>query len=482
MRKLGGMLRRPAAKHAARRGRARPAAAAHVVETPEQVKDKYLKGKEVLAERVPPGAFQGGDWIKATSATYFQQPADAAGRVVREHLESGERELLIELSGTQNEEVLKQATAQDPRPAVFRWHLCGSTCTGLRSNPDLLHVQKLKKVDEKVGTTWETNLEDSQETGLLRAEHEQWKTEKKADKDKKKKKKDGSSSEKEKDKEKGKKKSKEKEKKKKKKDKKEETSSSGKTTSESSKKKKKKRIGGKAIARKGQKACYAGTGMDPDYAVRRKLTKKVRRSLKKSRDLSSGSDSKSDTDEEEDDTQTVLSDRNKIQRIHSMAPGLLSALTLGGMKPHITSLGGSHWDDEEHDLPPIVAQYHRHFMAAKLTGSMSREATTLAWLSDLLVQGRVAEALDCSLQRLKAIEMISTGVNWSQALKIEIPPGPEPTMSSRAELQVASKEMKLDAQVKGSGGDKGQGKGKGKGKDKGKEKSKKGKEDNKKQG
>ena len=462
--------------------RRRPAAQVAKEVSPEKALENFKKGKEVRGSDISPGQYPVGEWVKTLKAQYFQQPAQIAGRVVREHLEGQDRELLIEASGTQTEELLKFCTAQEPRPGVVRFHLCPKDCPGLRSNPDLVHVETLCKVSEPA-VTWETNLEVEAETALLRKDEERWRKEEedrkaKEAKEKEKEKASSSSSTKE-------KKEKAKKKKKKKKEKKEGKEKKEKKGESSSPDRKKKKATGKKAARKTQKACYGGTGMDPDYDMRRRLAKRVRKAMKKDKGSTESGDSKSEETAEEDDLQTLLADRNKIRRIHSLCPGLLSSMTLSGMRPHVTSLGGAMWDEDEHELTPIVSQYHRHFMSGKLQGSMSREAMTLAWSCDLLIQGRISEALDSLLQRLKGIEMISSGVPWIQAQQVEICPTPEPAMSSRAELQIAHKEQKLDLQAKGigSGGDKGGGKGKNKGKEKGKDKGKKGKEkdtDNKK--
>ena len=72
----------------------------------------------------------------------------------------------------------------------------------------------------------------------------------------------------------------------------------------------------------------------------------------------------------------------------------------------------------------------------------SREALTLSWCLDLLVQGRVAEAADGLMQRLKAIEMSAQGASWSISQRIELVPLEKPIISSRTEAREAIKESK----------------------------------------
>ena len=62
----------------------------------------------------------------------------------KEEIEAGERELVLSLTGTTSEELLRFATAQ--RPCRLRVHLCSSECNQLRENPDLAHVKVLKKI------------------------------------------------------------------------------------------------------------------------------------------------------------------------------------------------------------------------------------------------------------------------------------------------------------------------------------------------
>ena len=117
-------------------------------------------------------------------------------------------------------------------------------------------------------------------------------------------------------------------------------------------------------------------------------------------------------------------------------------------------------------------------LASKGSGGILREVMTLAFVGDVLLQGRAAEALDGVSQRLKSLELVLGGQTWSTAQKVEVAPSLEATISSRAELQVALKESKLDSQAR-SGGmsswEKGRSKGKTKDKDKGKNEKGKGK-------
>jgi hypothetical protein len=74
-----------------------------------------------------------------------------------------------------------------------------------------------------------------------------------------------------------------------------------------------------------------------------------------------------------------------------------------------------------------VSQYVRHYIAPKATGGLLREATTLGYITDLLLQGRPAEAVN---QRLKSLEMVVSGQHWTTAQKVEVIPALDASMAS----------------------------------------------------
>ena len=109
-------------------------------------------------------------------------------------------------------------------------------------------------------------------------------------------------------------------------------------------------------------------------------------------------------------------------------------------------------------------------MGSRLSGGVSREFATLAFVGDLLLQARPSEALDTVLQRMKSIEMTAGGTPWATSQKLELVPPAEAQIGTRQEYQLARREAKLDYEVKGAAASAE------KGKSKGKEKSQKGKE------
>jgi hypothetical protein len=106
------------------------------------------------------------------------------------------------------------------------------------------------------------------------------------------------------------------------------------------------------------------------------------------------------------------------------------------MKAFVLQAPGSTWNLDEQSLPPIMSQYTRNYIAPKFSGGLLREATTLAFafVGDLLLQARPAEALDAVGQRLRSLEMTIGGQPWTTSQKIEVVPALQATMASRAEV------------------------------------------------
>ena len=461
----GGILRRPAA-----RLRQLPLAAAEGEAEEEEeasegfheeAKKEYQAGKVVLGHHLQPGVLCRGDWIVADEAIYFQKKVALAGRVVKEEIEGGEREVTLELTGTQSEELLKFGTSA--KPSYLRIHLCRAGCNQLRENPDLAHVRKLKKISSEEGRTWEINLIENAETGLLQQEEAEWRRREEGKKEKAEKRSSSSST--------SHKKKKRRKKKKEKKEKKKRGEEESPVRS---------RVGGRTVAKKTLEALYKGTGLDPSVKRRRKLNRKVRKALKKCKESASSSSPSSSGTSSEMEGDDLLEDRSKIHRISTLGPGLLAAQSINGMKQYLTQVTGTGWESESQSLPPLLCLYHRTYLASKLSGGVAREMATLAWVGDLLLQARPAEALDGVLQRMKSIEMTANGTAWSTSQKLELVPATEVAIGSRQEFQIAKREARLDMETKGGGGqssDKGKTKGKEKGvkgKDRGKGKSKEG--------
>lgn len=452
--------------------RRRPAAAAPVLQRPAarvtrggvpradpvDVIAKYEGGEAIKSEDCPLSLLTAGAWIKLEQADYEGGKADLAGKVERIEVDGTTWEAVLKVTGTRSEDLLKVVTAAD-KP-VIRAHLCRADCDRRRASPNLVHVRTIQKVSPEGPWSWERNCEEVDELAALRAAQEEW-AERGEVKEKKAAKESSSSSG-------GKKKKSKKAKKKEKK---------------KQKKEKRKKLGGRSNALKTTVMLYSGTGLDPDPENRRILLRKVKGRMKRNKRSSSSSSSTSESSASESEMeQNMMEERSKIRKLAEVGPGILSSEALRSMKEHVLTANGTPWGEDKTSLPPIVGQYARQHVVTRATAPMARELLTLAAAADMLLQARPAEACDIIFQRLKALEQMCSGQSWMVTQKLEIIPGPEPGITSRAELQHAQKERRLDEQTKSPGtmGEKGKSKSQGKGqkdRDKGKGKNKGAKED-----
>ena len=118
------------------------------------------------------------------------------------------------------------------------------------------------------------------------------------------------------------------------------------------------------------------------------------------------------------------------------------------MATNLLSSTGGIWDQTEGPLQPICCQYFRQVLSSRVSGGQAREALTLSWCLDLLIQARAAEAADGLMQRLKSLEMASQGAAWSVAQRVELIPAEKPIISSRAEAREAIKENKEESRTR----------------------------------
>jgi len=443
------VLRRPAARGEA--GAADAEGEVSPVLTPGEWEKKFEAGDIIPASAYPLGSFKKGDWIQSEKANYSGEVCKVALKVEKVSVEDGEAEATVIVTGTQSENLLKFVSGQ---PGIkLRAHLCHRDCDQLRSNPDLLHLKDFQRIKPGSVTGWEENLIAVDENAELRREMKE-KTDKKEKKEKEAAEESSQSGESK----------KARKRKKKKKERKE----------------KKKKVGGRSQAKKPLEALYGNTGLDPDSKKRKRIVARMKKKLKKAKTSSSSSSASSSTSTSEGETveDDLLQDRSKLQKIATMAPGVLAASSLQTMKSYIMQSSGNPWHLEEGSLPPVLSQYARQYLLGKASGGIRREIETLVCIGDYLLLGRAAEACDCLVQRVKSLEMTLAGQSWATSQKLEIIPNVDAGVASRAELQLAQKEAALDMKAKGSSPawprDKGKGKGKDKegGKDKGKNKGK----------
>lgn len=436
----GPALRRPAAVHADR-GVPRV--------DPVDTCERFERGEVVKVEDIPLSLLTSGLWLRCEKADHEGSQVDVAGRVQRVEVDGVSWEVILQPSGTKSEDLLRFCTSAE-KP-VLRCHLCRVDCDRKRSNPNLLHLRTVQKIATGSPVTWETNCEVVDELAGLRQAQEQW-----AGKDKKEEaaEKVGSSSSSQ-GKNKKKKKAKKKEKKK-------------------QLKERRKKLGGKANALKTTEALFSGTGLDPCAENRKLLLRKVKSRMKKEKGTSSSSSSTMSSEGDSEMEANMLEERSKIQRLAEVAPGVLACEGLRAMKDHVLTANGTPWGADRKALPAVVLQYVRQHCVPQASAPMAREFLTLAAVADCLLQARPAEAIDIVFQRVKALEQMAAGQHWMLAQKLEIIPGPDPGVASRAELQVAQRERRLDEKTRSPAapGEKSKGKAQGKGRDRDRDKGK----------
>ena len=125
------MRRRPAANVVLRRPAAKARTRGGAEKTPEE---KYKAGDSVDSHLLPAGCLHRGDHLCVDKAVYFGREVDCAGRVHTQEWHSGERHLLLEVSGAQDEGLLKHVSGSDAH--LVRLHLCQPRCNQKRDGPN----------------------------------------------------------------------------------------------------------------------------------------------------------------------------------------------------------------------------------------------------------------------------------------------------------------------------------------------------------
>ena len=350
---------------------------------------------------------------------YWGAPCEITGLVRAIQVRGKEDvEIEVDLQGTTTETILRWATGSSEK--VMRIHMCGSRCEAMLDAENLLHGEEIK-LRKGEDPAWAMNLVDEERPGGQAAGEAARGGDPAGEKEEKREIERG--------------RSREREKKKKKKKR-------GRSSDErqSPKGESKKKVSIRAMARKSLKSVFEGTGMDPNPKVRKKITAKASRKAKKKRKSSSGSSStETSSGSTEEESGELFEETQKVRKIGRFAPGALTTAGCREMASNLLNSTGGIWDQSEGALQPICCQYFRQVLSSRVTGGQSREALTLSWCLDLLMQGRIAEASDGLMQRLKAIEMSAQGASWSISQRIELVPAEKPIISSRAETREAIK-------------------------------------------
>ena len=367
---------------------------------------------ELLRKRLP----------VAITGRYWGAPGEISGLVRGIQIRGKEDvEVEVDLQGTTTETILHWATGSSEK--VMRIHMCGGLCEAMLDAENLLHGEEIR-MRKGEDPAWAMNLIDEGRSGVKKAGEAAPEGDQPKEKEEKREAERGRSREKE-----------------KKKKRKRKGRSSGEAHSPKGEDKKKTSI--RAMARKSLKSVFEGTGMDPNPKVRKKITAKAsRRAKKKKKSSSESSSTESSSESTDEESGELFEETQKVRKIGRFAPGALTTAGCREMASNLLNSSGGIWDQSEGALQPICCQYFRQVLSTRVTGGQSREALTLSWCLDLLMQGRVAEASDGLMQRLKAIEMSAQGASWSISQRIELVPAEKPIISSRAETREAIKESK----------------------------------------
>ena len=131
--RVGGILRRPARAKVALR---RPAAREEGRLDPPREKRLGDLGVAELSHL-------GYIWLK--KAVYYQREVDLVCKVLSVRVQESHIKVEVEVSGTQDEALLRLLSGRDDRTAVI--HACGEDCPALTSDETFLHGRGFQEVD-----------------------------------------------------------------------------------------------------------------------------------------------------------------------------------------------------------------------------------------------------------------------------------------------------------------------------------------------
>ena len=324
---------------------------------------------------------------------------------------------LMRLTGTTSQPLLKMHTATPD--AVFKVHFCPDTCNQQEVGDLLIHARKIRKlIDVTKEEGWISNLEKvrplegDDELAALRARGEGLAMEPGvgggtpvAEGEKKKKDK--------------------KESKQNKKDQKREDRRRRRRTSSTDEAVRLDGSMSKKAAKKKPAELFAGTGLDPKEKVRRKVTRRARRCVKKKSKKEDSSDSSGSTGSSNGtptdfDEESVFEQASKVRVVAANYPGMLACQTLAQMRQMLLSEIGN--EDRPGSLSPCALAYFRQHVSRKSSGPALREMLSIATSIDQLLAGNAASAMDVLVQRFKSIESTLTGSHRTVSQRLEIVP------------------------------------------------------------
>ena len=349
---------------------------------------------------------------------YWEEPVKASVVVNKLEVDGSTKILKADLRGTQSESLVRWKGLH-PK-AFLDVDLCVEDCPKT-SKDGLVHCTKVRKWTPEVEEGWMTVLEEvgnkkEDELARLRERSDALRLE---EEDARPKEARSSSSH-------SRKKSKEEKKRKKqKREKKKEENP-------------KKRVTGA----KDPQEVFGGTGLDPDYQVRKKMLRRAKKVAKRKERKSSStgsSSSEESTSSGEPLGSGLFGQEARVKSVWVRTPGTLTCSTLEQMQNSLVQQSGQPWNVEKGPLPPLFSQYWRLVLDSKASRPMSREMQTLSYVQDLMLQGRIASAADVVTQRLKSLEQTASGGDYRVSLRQELVPLDMSSMSSTKETMEASR-------------------------------------------
>lgn len=433
-----------------------------------------------------------GDRLLGEEAHYYGQKGQVAGEVMEEKQEEGRRMLSVKLYGTTIDGLLLWGSQGEK---VSRWHLCPAGGPMELEGEGLVHVTKSRKVEQAdlEGVGWSTNLQAAvpppggvDENADLRDRMRRLEG-RPAEEEGKRKDRSPKRGEGDKEKDRSRRRSVDRKAKKKKKKKKVQRSPSSSSGRRDRQAKKRRATRGSSPASAGgrkrsekkeersrerpskksssspsssigegqvtQRRMFKNTALDLSSRVRKKVMRRAQRFMKKKKSSSSESGSSDSTGEGPLKTEQtgLFGDELRIRGVAERYPGLLAAEALRGIHRMVSSDMGDTMGQHRRWAPMLV-RYYRQVLSRRISGAMGRELLTHCSLIDSLLEGKIAQALDISLQRIKGLELQAGGTNYQVSQRLEVLPSESNLLPSRQEMAIIQKERSQEAKAFGGTG------------------------------
>lgn len=136
-----------------------------------------------------------------------------------------------------------------------------------------------------------------------------------------------------------------------------------------------------------------------------------------------------------------------IEELAEEVPGVLTSGWMRAAQEHLLNQRGEDLDEEIGRVPSLATKFIKLNVHGRMSPPMQREAGTLSKMIDQLLAGRVAEACDVGVQRLKSLEAIASGVHYTIANRMELLPQEKTMAASSAETLEAAKRVSQEEKL-----------------------------------